>query len=151
MTLTPYPFGALVRRMFRELDAQHAIFDLPARRFFGGDADCDLSVSIHGQRASSPVGPAAGPHTQLAQNIVLAWLAGCRVVELKTVQVRDDLVIPRPVHRHGARGVQHRVVAGAAPARVARGVRQGGHADPPPRRERPRARSRRATPTRSST
>ncbi len=96
MTLTPYPFGALVRRMFLELDAQHAIFDLPARRFFGGDAGRDLSVSIHGQRASSPVGPAAGPHTQLAQNIVLAWLAGCRVVELKTVQVRDDLVIPRP-------------------------------------------------------
>jgi putative selenate reductase len=42
------------------------------------------------------VGPAAGPHTQLAQNIVLAWLAGSRIIELKTVQVNDQLDIPRP-------------------------------------------------------
>ena len=26
----------------------------------------------------------------------LSWLAGCRVIELKTVQVKDDLKIPRP-------------------------------------------------------
>jgi putative selenate reductase len=32
----------------------------------------------------------------MAQNIVLGWLAGCRIIELKTVQVRDDLEIPRP-------------------------------------------------------
>jgi putative selenate reductase len=56
----------------------------------------DLSVAIHGHKASTPFGPAAGPHTQLAQNIVLAWLAGGRVMELKTVQIRDDLAIPRP-------------------------------------------------------
>src|SRR6185503_19564095 len=47
-------------------------------------------------RAATPFGPAAGPQTQLAQNIVLAWLAGGRIIELKTVQVRDDLEIPRP-------------------------------------------------------
>ena len=43
-----------------------------------------------------PFGPAAGPHTQLAQNIVLSWLAGGRVIELKTVQIKDELDIPRP-------------------------------------------------------
>ncbi len=32
----------------------------------------------------------------MAQNIVLSWLAGCRVMELKTVQVLDELEIPRP-------------------------------------------------------
>jgi putative selenate reductase len=93
--LTPYPFAALVRRMFRELDERRGIFDLPLRRAVLGHP-CDLSVSVHGQPASTPFGPAAGPHTQLAQNIVLSWLAGGRVLELKTVQVRDDLVIPRP-------------------------------------------------------
>jgi len=94
--LVPYPFGALVGRMFRELDETQAIFDLPARRFFLGDPAKDLGVSFHAHRASSPLGPAAGPHTQLAQNIVLAWLGGSRILELKTVQVRDQLEIPRP-------------------------------------------------------
>ena len=94
--LRPYPLGALVRRMFRELDRRQTIFDLPARRFFLGDAERDLSVSFNGHACSTPFGPAAGPHTQLAQNIVLSWLGGGRIVELKTVQVKDDLVIPRP-------------------------------------------------------
>ena len=35
--LRPYPFSALVRRMFRELDERNSIFDLPATKFFGGD------------------------------------------------------------------------------------------------------------------
>lgn len=94
--LTPIPLGVLVTRMLGELEAREAIFDLPSRRFVLADPERDLSVSIHGHRASTPFGPAAGPHTQLAQNIVLSWLAGGRVLELKTVQVRDDLVIPRP-------------------------------------------------------
>lgn len=96
MILRPYPFGALVRRMFRELELRRSIFDLPLRRVVRGDQDHDLSVRFHGLRASTPFGPAAGPHSQLAQNIVLSWLAGGRIIELKTVQVRDDLIIPRP-------------------------------------------------------
>ena len=93
--LTPVPFGVLVARLFRELTQKKAAFDLPVVRFFQG-ATADLSIAVHGQRASTPFGPAAGPHTQLAQNIVLSWLAGGRVIELKTVQIKDDLVIPRP-------------------------------------------------------
>ena len=53
-------------------------------------------MAFHGGRASSPLGPAAGPHSQLAQNIVLSWLGGSRIIELKTVQILDQLVIPRP-------------------------------------------------------
>lgn len=94
--LRPYPFAALVRRMFRELDERHSIFDLPARCIFTGAPGKDLSVSVHGRRAATPFGPAAGPHTQLAQNIVLSWLGGGRAIELKTVQVNDHLAIPRP-------------------------------------------------------
>jgi putative selenate reductase len=82
--------------MFRELERHDSIFDLPRRKFFTGARDVDFSVRFAGARASSPLGPAAGPHTQMAQNIVLAWLGGCRIFELKTVQVKDDLVIPRP-------------------------------------------------------
>jgi putative selenate reductase len=95
-TLRPIPFAALARRVFREPAARGSIFDLPLRRFVHGSADHDLAVDLGGQRAASPLGPAAGPHTQLAQNILLSWLAGGRVLELKTVQQLDHLTIPRP-------------------------------------------------------
>jgi len=94
--LRPQPFAALLTRMLDELRDDDAIFGLPRRRFFGGDPAHDLSVTIHGQPAGCSLGPAAGPHTQMAQNIVLAWLGGCRVFELKTVQINDRLEIPRP-------------------------------------------------------
>ena len=94
--LVPYPFGLLVRRMLRELEQSRAIFDLPERKFFRGDAALDFSVRYAGHTAGSPLGPVAGPHTQMAQNLVLAWLGGARILELKTVQVMDDLEIPRP-------------------------------------------------------
>src|SRR5512140_521926 len=94
--LVPYPFGLLVSRLFAELDRDGAIFSLPRRKFFGGSDRLDFSVPLHGASASSPLGPAAGPHTQMAQNIVLGWLGGCRIFELKTVQVLDELEIPRP-------------------------------------------------------
>ena len=94
--LHPYPFGALVRRLFRELERKQSIFDLPLDRAFLGLPDHDLSVRFHGRRASTPFGPAAGPQSQLAQNIVLSWLAGGRIIELKTVQQDDELTIPRP-------------------------------------------------------
>ncbi len=92
----PIPFADLVRRMRSELEASEAIFDLPVRKWFHPEAGPDLGVVHAGRRAATPVGPAAGPHTQLAQNLVLAWLAGARILELKTVQVDDRLEIPRP-------------------------------------------------------
>jgi len=90
------PFGALLRRMLREHEREGKIFDLPARKFWPGASDLDTSVLFHGRRASSPLGPAAGPQDQMAQNIVLSWLGGSRILELKTVQVNDRLVLPRP-------------------------------------------------------
>jgi len=94
--LTPVPFPDLLRRMRREVAVSGAIFDLPVRKWFFPDQKLDYSARHNSRRASTPVGPAAGPHTQLAQNIVLSWLAGGRIIELKTVQVNDHLTIPRP-------------------------------------------------------
>jgi putative selenate reductase len=93
--LRPLPLSVLVRRAADELP-KDAVFDLPARRIYKGFPGLDLSVSFHGHRAATPVGPASGPHTQLAQNIALSYLAGGRILELKTVQVNDRLVIGRP-------------------------------------------------------
>jgi len=94
--LTPIPLDLQLRRAFLEYQREGKIFDLPRERFFRPAADLDTSVCSNGRRASTPLGPAAGPHTQLLQNIVLCWLGGARIVELKTVQVLDQLQIPRP-------------------------------------------------------
>ncbi len=94
--LVPAPFQALVRRLLREWTREGRVFDLPARKFWHGAPELDTSVEFHGHRAANPFGPAAGPHAQMAQNIALAWLAGSRILELKTVQIDDRLRIPRP-------------------------------------------------------
>src|SRR5580692_11231231 len=93
--LYPVPFGRLVTRMFKELAKDASIFDLPAKFFFRGASGSsgkgrDLSVSFHGHAAATPLGPAAGPHSQLAQNLVLSFLGGARIIELKTVQILDE-------------------------------------------------------------
>jgi putative selenate reductase len=92
------PFVELVDRMRLEFARQQSMFDLPRRRWYVPDANdgLDLSVKFHGQWAGNPVGPASGPQTQMAQNLVLSWLAGSRILELKTVQVNDALQIARP-------------------------------------------------------
>ncbi len=94
--LGPIPFADLVSRMRHEFDTRQSIFDLPVRKWYVPDEQLDFSAVHISRRASTPVGPAAGPHTQLAQNLVLSWLAGSRILELKTVQIDDQLEIPRP-------------------------------------------------------
>ena len=96
--LRPIPIEHLLRRLLEEPRAQQSLFDLPLRKCWRPDpkGDVDLSVAVHGRRAETPVGPAAGPHAQLAQNVLLAWLGGARIIELKTVQILDELKIARP-------------------------------------------------------
>ena len=52
-------------------------------------ADKKYVRTIFERPLETPVGPAAGPHTQLAQNIVAAYYTGSRFFELKTVQIMD--------------------------------------------------------------
>ncbi len=47
----------------------------------------------------TPFGPAAGPHTQLAQNFVAGYLTGNRFFECKTVQVMDGDEMSKCVQR----------------------------------------------------
>jgi len=94
--LHPIPLPLLWQRAVLEFEREGKIFDLPRDRFFYGLPGLELSVSFQGQRAATPLGPAAGPHGQMAQNIVLSWLGGSRIIELKTVQILDHLRIPRP-------------------------------------------------------
>ena len=52
-------------------------------------ADAKYNRIIFGRNLETPIGPAAGPNTQLTQNIVAAYYTGSRFFELKTVQVMD--------------------------------------------------------------
>lgn len=94
--LTPISLGVLLDRIEREWSSRQRIFDLPTARIYNVEAGPDIRSEFLGHEIATPVGPAAGPHTQLAQNIVLAWLAGGRLFELKTVQILDSLEIGRP-------------------------------------------------------
>lgn len=58
--------------------------------------DDPFRISVHGVELETPLGAAAGPHTQLSWNIVAAWLAGARFIELKTVQKLDTLTVSKP-------------------------------------------------------
>jgi putative selenate reductase len=89
------PFGTQLRRALAEYEARRSIFDIPAALFYTPARPLGVP-RLFGKSLATPFGPSAGPHTQLSQNIVASWLAGGRFIELKTVQVRDDLDIPRP-------------------------------------------------------
>jgi putative selenate reductase len=89
------PFATQLRRILLEFERKQAIFDIPSTLFYPPRFSFGLP-RLFGKDLATPVGPSAGPHTQLSQNIVASWLCGGRFIELKTVQVRDDLVIPRP-------------------------------------------------------
>ncbi|MBL1216438.1 MAG: glutamate synthase [Planctomycetes bacterium] len=99
--LHPAPFDELLKRIRLEYAQRRSVFDLPQRSWYtgldkSGRPHPDMRVQLHGQTAGNPLGPAAGPHTQMAQNLLLSWLAGSRILELKTVQINDQLEIPRP-------------------------------------------------------
>lgn len=94
--LYPMSFPLLLKRALSEFEKNKTIFDLPERSFFKPSKELSTQVSFCGREAATPLGPASGPHTQLAQNIVLAWLGGARIMELKTVQILDRLKIARP-------------------------------------------------------
>jgi putative selenate reductase len=92
------PIQALVERVAGEYRAKRSIFDIPEASFRASfDAESDSpGFEVLGTRIQYPVGPAAGPHTQAAPNLIAAYLSGGRVFELKTVQVNDELDIAKP-------------------------------------------------------
>jgi putative selenate reductase len=89
------PFATQLRRVLAEYEQKRSIFDIPAALFYTPARSFGIP-RLFGKTLATPVGPSAGPHTQLSQNIVASWLVGGRFIELKTVQARDDLVIARP-------------------------------------------------------
>lgn len=90
------PFEGLLSWTLGELEHRGSLFGIPRALFYVPPAQPPYRSEIFGQDLGTPIGPAAGPHTQASQNIVAAWLCGARFIELKTVQILDELEIPRP-------------------------------------------------------
>jgi putative selenate reductase len=90
----PMPLADLARWIFRDLAGGETILGIPRQNLAAPGPR--LGATLLGRRLAAPLGVAAGPHTQLAQNIVAAWLCGARFIELKTVQQKDELEISRP-------------------------------------------------------
>jgi putative selenate reductase len=81
----PMPFELLLAWVAAEKKKYGTIFGvMPAP-----PGAADAAVTYAGRELSLAFGPAAGPHTQMAQNIVCAYVAGARYFELKTVQIID--------------------------------------------------------------
>jgi len=89
------PFRELFKLVINQLDNRRFYFGIPEEMFFKPDDD-PFRINRFGTDLETPLGVAAGPHTQMAQNIIAAWLCGARYIELKTIQTLDELKISKP-------------------------------------------------------
>ena len=92
--MIPIPFKNLVNWMLEEYKQTQTIFGISEVKFF--HKKNKQQIRLFGEAMDTPVGPAAGPHTQLAQNIIASYLSGSRFFELKSVQIMDELELPKP-------------------------------------------------------
>ncbi len=86
----------LLKWILTDLDERNEIFGIGKEQFFTPDSSDAFRMYRYGELLETPLGVASGPHTQLAQNIVVAWLTGSRYIELKTIQVLDELDVTKP-------------------------------------------------------
>ena len=93
--MRPIPFPALMEWILDEHEKQGSIFGI--RHFVKYDAGTVLP--IFGGSLEAPFGPAAGPNTQLAQNIIASYVAGARFFELKTVQITDGEELAKCINK----------------------------------------------------
>lgn len=91
------PFDKIIDWVFEEYKQSRSIFGVPEAKFYRKSSLAGMT--LFGENIDSPIGPAAGPNTQLAQNTVAAYLSGSRFFELKTVQILDELEFPKPCIR----------------------------------------------------
>ena len=93
--MRPIPFSQLMNWIIEEHKTQGAVFGV--RKMV--TTNQEGALPIFDERIETPFGPAAGPNTQLAQNIVASYVAGSRFFELKTVQVMDGEELSKCVNK----------------------------------------------------
>lgn len=93
--MTCMPFRQLMDWVLQEKKGQDTVFGV--HRPYTADPKNDMTIFTRNLETS--VGPAAGPHTQLAQNIIASYYAGARFFELKTVQKMDGAELSACVNK----------------------------------------------------
>ena len=91
----PTPLPQLLEIILEQLK-NGEVLGLTKDLFFRPEEKDFFKTQYLNTQLDSPIGVAAGPQTQLSQNIVVAWLSGARFIELKTVQTLDELEISKP-------------------------------------------------------
>lgn len=92
----PTPLPDLLQIILNQYHRSKSIFGIPDSLFFRPDPFDPFRSIRYGRLLETPIGLAAGPHTQLSQNIVAGWLTGARFIELKTIQTLDELEVSKP-------------------------------------------------------
>ncbi|MDH5372158.1 MAG: FAD-dependent oxidoreductase, partial [Acidimicrobiia bacterium] len=92
----PISMEQLTDWVFDELEQKDSLFGVPRAAFFTPTLNDRFRLDKYGHTLETPLGVAAGPHTQMAQNIIVSWLVGARFIELKTVQTLDELEVNKP-------------------------------------------------------
>ena len=82
------PFENIITWSLDEYKKMGSVFGIRKDKFYFNKSGMKQRIVL-GDEISTIVGPAAGPNSQLAQNIVASYLAGARFMELKTVQKMD--------------------------------------------------------------
>ena len=93
--MIPIPFDQLMNWLATELQREGTAFGVH-RPYWAGEKKLPI---FGGEWIETPFGPAAGPNTQLAQNIIASYFAGARFFELKTVQKMDGADLAACVNR----------------------------------------------------
>ncbi|MDD6435499.1 MAG: putative selenate reductase subunit YgfK [Clostridiales bacterium] len=93
--MTCMSFEQLLGWVLDEKEQKNSVFGV--RRPFV--ADPSKTQMLFGRKLETPIGPAAGPHGQLAQNLIASYYAGCRFFELKTVQIMDGAELAACINR----------------------------------------------------
>ena len=92
----PISMEQLTDWVFTELEEKDSLFNVPRSAFFVPKPTDRFRLHKYGVNLDTPFGVAAGPHTQMAQNIIVSWLVGARLIELKTIQTLDELDVSKP-------------------------------------------------------
>lgn len=81
-SMRPISFSSMLFELMEEYRSNHS--------FYGVIVEHNWEVA--------PIGPAAGPHTQMAGNLIAAYAAGATYFELKTIQILqgEELQIKKP-------------------------------------------------------
>lgn len=97
--MKPMSFERILDLTLEDYYTKGKIFGIEEKDFYR-DIDNSIEMNFCNEYLRFPVGPAAGPHTQLTQNFLAGYLTGCRYFEPKTVQIVDgkdmQAMIPRP-------------------------------------------------------